>query len=80
MNQNLPHYVAISDAIPDHDPATIWEAMMADKKKRGSRLRFVLPLGIGQVGLFDDVPREAVIAVLTETQQSATAADWSGST
>jgi 3-dehydroquinate synthase len=71
--------MGLSDAIPDHDPATIWEAMMADKKKRGSRLRFVLPLGIGQVGLFDDVPREAVIAVLTEIQQSATAADWSDS-
>jgi 3-dehydroquinate synthetase len=71
--------MGLSDAIPDHDPATIWEAMITDKKKRGSRLRFVLPLGIGQVGLFDDVPREAVIAVLTEIQQSATAADWSDS-
>ncbi len=72
--------MGLSDAIPDHDPATIWEAMMTDKKKRGSRLRFVLPLGIGQVRLFDDVPREAVIAVLTEIQRSATAADWSDST
>jgi len=72
--------MGLSDALPDHDPATIWEAMMTDKKKRGSRLCFVLPLSIGQVGLFDDVPREAVIAVLTEIQQSATAADWSNST
>jgi 3-dehydroquinate synthase len=74
--RSLLGQMGLSDAIPDHDPVTIWEAMMADKKKRGSRLRFVLPLGIGQVGLFDDVPREAVIAVLTEIQQSATAADW----
>jgi len=38
--------------------------MTADKKKQGSRLHFVLPLDIGRVEVFDDVPREAVLAAL----------------
>jgi 3-dehydroquinate synthetase len=44
----------------------VWEAMTSDKKKQGVHLRFVLPLDIGRVDLFDDVPREAVLTVLRE--------------
>jgi 3-dehydroquinate synthetase len=38
--------------------------MTSDKKKRGSRIRFVLPLNIGQVDVFDDIPRQAVLESL----------------
>ena len=36
----------------------------SEKKKQGAHLRFVLPLDIGQVDVFDDVPRQAVLATL----------------
>jgi 3-dehydroquinate synthase len=49
---------------PAYAPEVVWEAMASDKKKRGKRLRFVLPLDIGRVDMFDDVPREAVLRVL----------------
>jgi 3-dehydroquinate synthase len=51
-------------AVPDYEPEAVLAAMLADKKKQGSRLRFVLPLDIGRVEVFDDVPDEAVLAAL----------------
>jgi 3-dehydroquinate synthetase len=45
-------------------------AMATDKKRVGSRLRFVLPRAIGDVALVDDVPPEDVIAVIDEMRQS----------
>jgi 3-dehydroquinate synthetase len=60
----LLDHLGLPTAIPDYDPEAVWEAMASDKKKRGKRLRFVLPLDIGQVDIFDDVPRQAVLAVL----------------
>jgi shikimate kinase/3-dehydroquinate synthase len=50
---------------PPLDPATIWAAMAHDKKRRGRTLRWVLPRAVGQVEITEDVPREAVVAVLT---------------
>jgi 3-dehydroquinate synthase len=50
---------------PDYDPEVVWAAMTSDKKKKGKRLRFVLPLDIGQTDMFDDIPRQAVLAVLS---------------
>jgi 3-dehydroquinate synthetase len=44
-------------------------AMATDKKRVGSRLRFVLPRAVGDVDLFDDVAPEAVLAVLAELVQ-----------
>jgi 3-dehydroquinate synthase len=49
---------------PEHDPEAVYEAMFADKKRRGSRLRFVLPRAIGDVVIADDLPAEQVIEVL----------------
>jgi 3-dehydroquinate synthase len=40
--------------------------MRADKKAEAGRLRFVLPVRLGEVRLFDDVPQEEVRAVLRE--------------
>lgn len=49
---------------PAHDPEAVYQAMFADKKRRGSRLRFILPTAIGQVIIADDVPAGQVIEVL----------------
>lgn len=60
----LLDHLGLPTEVPDHDPEAVWAAMTSDKKKRGKRLRFVLPLDIGQVDLFDEVPRQAVLKVL----------------
>lgn len=39
-------------------------AMATDKKRAGSRLRFVLPRALGDVDVFDDVATEEALAVL----------------
>ncbi len=41
------------------------EAMKKDKKAQADRLRFVLPIRLGEVALFDDVSESEVRAVLT---------------
>ena len=48
------------------DADAIWEAMAHDKKRRGRSLRWVLPNAIGEVEITEDVPRDAVIAVLRD--------------
>jgi shikimate kinase/3-dehydroquinate synthase len=60
----LLDHLGLPTAPPDYDPETVWRAMTSDKKKQGRQLRFVLPLDIGQVDVFDDVPRQAVLGVL----------------
>ena len=60
----LLDHLGLPTALPGYDPEAVWAAMTSDKKKWGSRVRFVLPLDIGQVDVFDDVPREAVLAAL----------------
>jgi 3-dehydroquinate synthase len=42
----------------------IWEVMGRDKKKRGQRLRWVLPRAIGSVEIVEDVPQATVLRVL----------------
>ena len=49
---------------PPFDADAIWEAMAHDKKRRGHRLRWVLPRAIGQVEIVEDVPQETVKSVL----------------
>ncbi len=44
----------------------IWEAMKRDKKKRGNKLRWILPRTIGQVEIVKDVPRDVVVEVLCD--------------
>ena len=60
----LLDHLGLRIALPDYDPEAVWEAMTSDKKKRGKSLRFVLPLDIGQVDMFDDVLCQPVLAVL----------------
>lgn len=57
--------------LPTHVPAgmtsdAIVTAMSSDKKRLGSRLRFVLPRALGDVVIVDDVTREEVVRVLEE--------------
>jgi 3-dehydroquinate synthase len=49
---------------PPYPPAEVWIAMGADKKRQGSKLRFILPRAIGSVDIFDNVAREDVEAIL----------------
>lgn len=44
----------------------IMEAMMRDKKKRGGKLRFVLPEKIGRVTVLENIPVQALKPVLKE--------------
>ena len=47
-----------------HSPEEVYEAMHADKKRRGSQLRFILPRDIGDVVIAPDVSREGVLLAL----------------
>ncbi len=47
-----------------HQPSDVYEAMWADKKRRGSSLRFVLPRAIGDVTVDGEVPKEQVLRAL----------------
>ncbi|RMG16653.1 MAG: 3-dehydroquinate synthase [Planctomycetota bacterium] len=40
------------------DPEAAWELLLRDKKARGGTLRWVLPRGLGELDLVDDVPAE----------------------
>jgi 3-dehydroquinate synthase len=60
----LLDHLGLPTTPPDYGPEAVWEAMTSDKKKQGKQLRFVLPLDIGRVDVFDDIPREAVLAKL----------------
>ncbi len=42
----------------------IWKAMTHDKKKRGDKLRWILPTAIGEVEIVEDVPEVTVKSVL----------------
>jgi 3-dehydroquinate synthase len=52
-----------------HEPEEIWEAMATDKKRRGKKLRFVLPKAIGQVMVTDQVPKAVVLEVLEKLRR-----------
>jgi 3-dehydroquinate synthetase len=45
-------------------PAAVYEAMATDKKRRGSRLRFIVPRDIGDVIIDGNVPRDRVLLAL----------------
>ena len=51
---------------PDFDVDAIIEAMTRDKKKKGKKLRWVLPRNIGNVDIYDEVPTDVVRDVLVD--------------
>jgi len=52
-----------------YEPREIWEAMATDKKRRGKKLRFVLPQALGQVMVTDQVPKPVVLEVLERLKE-----------
>jgi 3-dehydroquinate synthase len=61
---NLVKQIGLPTAHPGFAPDAIWAAMGSDKKKEDGQLRFILPRAIGDVDIFSDVPREAVLNIL----------------
>jgi shikimate kinase/3-dehydroquinate synthase len=51
---------------PPYPTASILEAAAFDKKKRGSRMRWALPIRIGEVRIVEDVPLDVVEDVLRQ--------------
>ncbi len=49
-----------------YNPASLWQAMAADKKWRGGHPRFVLLKGIGKPLIMEDVAEDTVLSVLAE--------------
>jgi shikimate kinase/3-dehydroquinate synthase len=56
-------------SIGRYDPETLWRAMAADKKWQAGKARFVLLKGIGKPLIIDDVPPDAVLAILMELSE-----------
>ena len=52
-----------------YEPREVWEAMATDKKRRGKKLRFVLPRAIGQVVVTDEVSKATVLEVLEKLRE-----------
>jgi 3-dehydroquinate synthetase len=44
-------------------------AMQADKKRVGARLRFVLPRALGEVVIVDDVTQDEVKQIIEEVRE-----------
>ena len=52
----------------DLDPRTVREAMSADKKKAGGRLKFSLPEAVGKVRIGSEVEEGVIMGVLVEVR------------
>ncbi len=50
------------------DVEAFYEAFYLDKKSGDTKIKFILPKGIGEVEIRDDIPKEDVLAVLSEFQ------------
>jgi 3-dehydroquinate synthase len=66
---NLLQKMGLPTTYQGGKPQELWAAMATDKKRRGKRLRFILPEAIGQVIITDRVPQKLVLQVLRELQQ-----------
>jgi shikimate kinase/3-dehydroquinate synthase len=62
--------LGLPTAYRGHTPARLWQAMAADKKRRGARLRFVLLHAVGDPFVTEQVAEAEVLAVL-ETLREA---------
>jgi 3-dehydroquinate synthase len=54
--------------LPPMEPEALWETMTLDKKVRGDTVRLVMMEKLGSVGLYEDIPREAVLEALAASQ------------
>ncbi|WP_061214818.1 3-dehydroquinate synthase [Syntrophomonas wolfei] len=56
---------------PDFEPPAIYEGMLNDKKVINNKLRLVLPRGIGNFVLSEDISREELLAAIRQAQSSS---------
>jgi len=52
----------------DHDPSAVYRAMWADKKRRGDRLRLILPRAIGDVVIVDDLEEARILSAIERSK------------
>lgn len=57
---NLLRGIGLPIDLPRINRTRLLEAMIHDKKVRGGKLRFVLMRRIGDVGVYDDIPEDAI--------------------
>ena len=51
-------------------PEAIWAAMGSDKKRKGGKLRFVLPRRPGEMVITDEAPQALVLEIMKELGES----------
>jgi len=54
----------------DHTPAQVWQAMATDKKRRGKKLRFVLPRTLGDVIVTNKAAETDVLEILESLREA----------
>ncbi len=66
----LLHAIDLPTRVPAQmSTEAVLSAMQMDKKRIGSRLRFVLPRELGDVVIVDDIPQSVVAAVIDEARE-----------
>ena len=60
---NLPTFFEISDVLD------FYEKFYLDKKSADSKIMFILPKGLGDVALCEDVPKQKVLKILSEFEK-----------
>jgi 3-dehydroquinate synthase len=68
--ENLCRSFGLPVRMLKYDPGQYWKAMGSDKKVRDSKIRFILPTGLGKVEILDDVRESEVIECLNRTMAS----------
>lgn len=66
---DLLQKLELSMTYQDFEPERIWQAMAMDKKRRGGKLRFVLPKRIGEMVVTDEVPERVVLEELAKARE-----------
>jgi 3-dehydroquinate synthase len=55
--------------MPKLESNAVLACLQGDKKVKAGKLRFVLPTGISQVVIRDDVPAELILAAMAKLEQ-----------
>ncbi|SHG66820.1 3-dehydroquinate synthase [Thermosyntropha lipolytica DSM 11003] len=68
---NLYRILDIYKEFPPFDPEVVYAAMLNDKKVMYGKMRLILPAGIGQAVIADDVEKEEIIRAIRRAQNLA---------